>query len=637
MKVSYNWLQHHFTEKLPPIEEMDTIIALQAFETEGIEEVGNDKILDIDVLPNRAHDCLSHIGISKELSGLSGLKMKSFDELYSYKNEPQKSDLTPIVTVDNTVQCRRYMSRIIENIKIAESPQWLKDRLEALGQRSINNVVDATNYVMLDLGNPIHAFDMDKVADSSIIVRNAKDGEIMTTLGRDKIKIELDETMLVIADSVGPLALAGIKGGTKAEVDNDTVNLILEVANFEPLSTRKTRQKTGIVTDSSKRFENELTPELTGQAMEAITKLIENIASTDKTLIGEIVEEYQNPVSDWNVSVSTEHVNRLLGTKLSSSDIANIFNRYEWKYIQEDNVFTVIPPALRLDLRIAEDLIEEIGRIYGYENIENTDVSTLPYEPRINPHVYYAQRVRNILCAAGYTEVMTYVFVNKGKVETANALASDKGALRKNLSKALVEARQRNAVNAELFNDDVVRMFEIGTVFSLEGEYVSLGITAGNKKGILVKELESIKKVLNDAFCMDIDFETIDGVLEVNFEKMITGLETPLTYGAELQNESTYIDAVFCSFSNQPFMTRDIAVWTTGSGAQNKLEEILNNVELSVCGPRLVDTFSKDNRTSYAYRLVFQADDRTLTDEEVNVIMEKINTKISEIEDWEVR
>lgn len=654
MKISYNWLQHHFADKLPSIEEIDNVIALQAFETEGIEEVSGDKILDIDVLPNRAHDCLSHIGIATEFAGLSGLKMKSFDELYSYEKEPQKSNLVPSVTIENTDQCRRYMGRVVENIKVTESPQWLKDRLEAIGQRSINNVVDATNYVMFDMGNPIHAFDMDKIAptpqspnlDSSpqageqkphIVVRNAKDGEMITTLGRDQVEVELDESMLVIADNEGPLAIAGIKGGKKAEVDEKTTNLILEVANFEPLSTRKTRQKTGIITDSSKRFENELSPELAEKAMDAITKLIVSVASSDDTKVGDIVDEYPNPVSSWTVSVSTEHANRLLGTKLSDADITNIFDRYNWKYVQDGDVFTVTPPALRLDLQIAEDLIEEIGRIYGYANINNADVSKLSYEPRVNSNIYYAQRVRNVLRDAGYTEVMTYSFVNKGHVETANALASDKGALRKNLLKALAESREKNVVNAELFGDDRVRMYEIGTVFGKEGEHVSLAITAGNKKGALVKELETIKKTLNEAFGLTINFETNDGVLETNFDTVIKGLETPGTYGDELQVESAYLGTKYHPFSNQPFMTRDIAVWTVGENAQAELVEILQTAELSICEPRLVDEFSKDDRTSYAYRLVFQVEDRTLTDDEVNAIMDSINIKIAEKEGWEVR
>ena len=637
MKVSYNWLQHHFADKLPSIEEMDAVIALQAFETEGIEEVGNDKILDIDVLPNRAHDCLSHCGIATEFAGLSGLKLKSFDDRYFYEKEPQKSDLVPSVTIENTDQCRRYMGRIIENIKVAESPQWLKDRMEALGQRSINNIVDATNYVMFDTGNPIHAFDMDKVADKGIIVRNAQNGEMITTLGRDQIEAELDDSMLVIADSEGALAVAGIKGGKKAEVDNSTTNVILEVANFEPLSTRKTRQKINIATDSSKRFENELSPELVVEAMDAITKMIIEVASTDETRIGEIVDEYPNPGSLWTVSVSVEHANRLLGTNLSESDIANIFDRYDWKYEQDGGVFTVTPPALRLDLQIAEDLIEEIGRIYGYANIANADVAQLSYEPRVNPNVYHVQRLRNVLVDAGFTEVMTYTFVNKGHVETANALASDKGALRKNLTKGLADARQRNVVNAELFGDDIVRMFEIGSVFGKEGEHVSLAITVGNKKGAVQKEIDAARTLLSEKLGVDVAGESNDGVLEINVTDLIGKLETGNSYENYLNPEPAYTDAAYHPFSHQPLMTRDIAVWVTGDNAQAELLEILQSADLLVRQPRLVDEFTKDDRTSYAYRLVFQANDRTLTDDEVNAIMDNIYAQITGKDDWEVR
>jgi len=330
MIVSYKWLQTYFEEKLPEVEKLEEILTLGAFEVENIEKVDGDFILDIDVLPNRAHDCLSHIGIAKELSVLL-----EFGITYSNKELLETSKVESIL-IKNKEQdlCRRYIGRKIEGVKVGPSPEWLKERLEAIGQKSINNIVDATNYVMFDIGQPLHAFDADKI-DGGIVVRNAKKGEKIVTLSGDEV--ELDESILVISDEKDPLAIAGVKGGKKAEVDESTSNIILEAANFAPVNVRKTSRRLNILTDSSKRFENEITPQMAERGMEEVSSLVVEIAGGKDTKVGEVVDVYPRKTNPYKVGISLDEINQLLGTQITKKEVEGIWDRFGF------NVHTVLP------------------------------------------------------------------------------------------------------------------------------------------------------------------------------------------------------------------------------------------------------------------------------------------------------
>jgi len=280
-------LQNYFEEKLPAPEKVAEAIILHAFEVESVDKVGDDTVFDIKILPDRAHDCLSHWGIAKEISGILGLEIKEKE----YKTFDPKSTELKIDVQDN--KCIRYMGRIVRNIKVEPSPLWLKERIETIGQKSINNIVDAANFIMFDLGQPVHIFDADKLKVESgklkVIVRNAKNDENITTL--DKKEIKLDDSILVIADEKDPLAIAGIKGGTKAELDLNTKNIVIEVANFNPISIRKTSKKINILTDAVKRYENEISPELCEKVMNDISSLIFKLGTGE---VEDFVDIYPN-------------------------------------------------------------------------------------------------------------------------------------------------------------------------------------------------------------------------------------------------------------------------------------------------------------------------------------------------------
>ena len=274
MKVSYNWLQEYFEEKLPNPGDLGDILTFHAFEIEEIEKVGDDYMIDVDVLPNRSSDCMSHRGIAREISTILDKKMKH-DPLEGETLEVDESDKFKVEVKDNEL-CSRYAIAIIDGVKVGPSPEWLKKYLETLGQRSINNIVEATNYVMLNTGQPLLAFDAEKLKGGEhkkITVRSAKEGEKITTLAGDEY--ELDKSTLLITDGNSglPIGIAGVKGGKIAEVDENTKDVVIESAHFNAVSVRKTSQKLKLWTDASTRFQNNPSQHLVGYALADVVEL----------------------------------------------------------------------------------------------------------------------------------------------------------------------------------------------------------------------------------------------------------------------------------------------------------------------------------------------------------------------------
>ena len=348
MKVSYKWLDLFLHKKLPAVEKAVEVITMHSMEVDGVEKVGTDHVLEVKILPNMAHSCLCHRGIARELSVLLDLPMKSTSHDFKSFADQKLSKLILEVKIENPKECRRYIGRVIEGVKIGPSPLWLKNRLETLGQRSINNLVDATNFIMLEVGQPTHVFDADKIGGRVIEIKKAKAGEEMLTL--DGKQVTLDESVMVISNNNKALAIAGVKGGTAAEISPMTKNIVLESANFDPVLIRKTAQKLKIQTDASKRYENDLTPELAGEAMDLLTKLIVEIAGTAETRIGKLVDVYPLPVEKVTLEISSQEVEKILGIKVSTDIIAGIFRRFEFKFKKKEERFIVEIPAERLDL-----------------------------------------------------------------------------------------------------------------------------------------------------------------------------------------------------------------------------------------------------------------------------------------------
>ncbi len=629
MLISRNWLQSHFETELPDAESIANTLMLHSFEIEGIEEKKGDFIIDIDVLPNRAHDCLSYAGVAREYAVLTGYALTP--ERYHYHDNVIHDESTISVTIDNPDQCYRYMARCINNVTVTDSPKWLQERIESMGQRSINNIVDATNYVMFDLGNPIHAFDADKII-GGITIRNAQDGETMTTLtGEELVLVESD---LVICDDEGILALAGVKGGTKAEVTAETKNIVLEVANFNPTTTRTTSRRVKILTDSSKRFENEISSETAPVAMEAISRLVGDILPAES--LGAVVDVYPTESQDYTVSVDHEYINRLLGLDLSANDVETLFEKMDYQVHTEKGSYTITIPYNRLDLRIPEDIIEELGRIYGYHNIPVKSVDDYGFVPEMNTTLYVENTLKNFLTSRGFSELKNYSFLKKGDRMVKNPLASDKQALRKNLHKQMLVALDKNHHNSAFFGTDRTMIFETGRVYGKDNEYDVCCIAIQNnskredkKYGTEHAQLEQLVADIGEIFDTEIDADFEKHSISFDVNQILTEVDS---YNDLFDETSFEPSAVFHFVSPFPFTTRDISFWVSNDQSEESLRLLIENTETKYLQKIfLFDRFEKEGRVSYAFSLVFQSDTKTLTDSEVNDDMGKINHALENI------
>ncbi|MFA6340720.1 MAG: phenylalanine--tRNA ligase beta subunit-related protein [Candidatus Paceibacterota bacterium] len=784
MKVSYNWLNEYFKGKAPKIEKTVDLLDMHSMEVEGVEVVGNDFVLDAKATPNLNHSCLCHRGMARELATIAEMKPERYSR--EFKDiKVSKTSKSLSVEIEDPKLCRRYIGRMVENIKVGPSPEWLRTKLETLGQRSINNIVDSTNFVMLEIGQPMHAFDADLIGSNKILVRNAKAGEKMTTL--DRKEVELDESILLITDDKNPLAIAGIKGGNYAELDSNTKNIVLESANFNPVLIRKTAQKIRIQTDASKRYENDLTPELCGEAMDILTKLIVETAGTKDTKVGEVVDNYPRKASKYKLGISATEASDIIGIKISDKDIERIFDRFgfEWKKIKpidevlklaltfigvpykngasilydapklfdcssfvsyvfvqvgvqiprmsvdqyawgkkigekdlkagdvvfsntgegkiffktveflpgtevkegvdhcgiylgdgkvihctelkggvaiedmksskrfehivgyrrmSDNEerFVVTAPDERLDLRIKEDLAEEIGRIYGYDKLKDTDIPNDSKKPKTDKVFAYKEKIRNIMYAEGFSEVMNYTFVEKGEIELAKPMSPERKFLRTNLTDSIKKSLEFNARYSELIDMPQIRIFEFGHVFTKGGEKENFIIGVGNPVGVKKpKEKETLDAVLGKLSIFKLNKVNKDeNIVEFDLGEMIKGLPEVSSYDIPENEEK---DIKFKKISQYPYMIRDIAVFTPEKvKAEDVLKIILKEATELMIKHRLFDVFTKTfedgtKKTSYAYRMVFQSNERTLSDDEVNGIVERMTKKMNDNAGWQVR
>ncbi len=621
MKVSYRWLQTYFNEPLPEAEALAELLTFHAFEVEGVEQVGDDSVIDIDVLANRSSDCLSHRGIARELATLLGRPFENdpFDEpLPNWPDAPHFE-----ARVDDHDQCTRHMAAIVRGVTVGPSPAWLKQKLESIGQRSINNIVDVTNFVMHDLGQPVHVFDLDKIemheGTRAIAVTNAVPGEVVSLLGGETRT--LDERDLVIRDTVSGSALdiAGIKGGTIAELTDATTDIVIDCANFNYISIRKTSRRLGLSTDASVRFQNEPSAHLPAFALRDTIKHILDLAGGE--LLG-VSDTFRVPARSEPVTVSLSEINGLLGTALTVAEIEAIFVRFEFEFSLNGEVFTVSPPWERTDLRISADLIEEIGRVYGY----GTLAGVLPEKterPALNKRFYYEEKLRHTLVDLGYSEVYTYTLRDRGDVELLNPLASDKGFLRSTLALGVREALERNTVQAPLLGLESVKLFELGTVFTKDGEYtaLALGMRSGGKASVqamLERDIETLAGVLGASLTGTVE----DGIYETPIGKLLPTLPEPSGYLPPLPYDA---GARFSPWSVYPFVLRDVAVWVPeGVPAAEVAAVIVSTASDLLVRYDPFDEFTKDGRTSRAFHLVFQSYDRTLNDAEVGKEMAAI-------------
>jgi len=613
MKISYNWLKWYVPD-MPEAEKLADVFTYHLCEVESVEKIGEGKeqdyIFDINILPNRAHDLLSHQGIARELSGLLGIKFNDPTEMYKI---PVSTE-TKLKIESQTENCRRYTGRIVRNIRVGASPEWVVKHLASVGQRSINNIVDATNIVMYDCGQPCHAFDIRHVPGEKIIIKNAIEGEGLELLGSEKLKVTLKNSDVVIADgNATTLGIAGVKGGLHSGVANDTTEIVLEVANFDPASVRKTARRLGILTDSAKRFENDLSPTHCDYAMRELSALILEMCP-DAQFENIVNFEQKPPEKLHKISFKTEKINNLLGTKITATDIAGILQKYAFRYEQNGDMFDVEIPALRLDLVSVNDIAEEIGRVIGYDMLVSV-IPSIDFAKKTNEKNEKIKKIREKLLHNGYCEVVTYAFCKSGVVEVAHGTGGEE-FLRTNLSDGIKKSYELNRLNAPLLGLDEIKIFEIGNVF-LKKDVEETCVAIADKKGVKEFSLdEFIEKIADDA--------ELSKILISQKRNEVSDFIS--AFNAKLWQKREH----FLPWSHFPFIARDIAVWVP----ENTDPEILVNIfvehggELLARPPRLFDKFSKDSKTSFAFRLVFQGQNKTLTDAETYTIVDNINNTL---------
>lgn len=592
MKYSYEWLQEHIEQKLPDADELKEKIIFHAFEVESVERVETDTVFDIAVLADRAGDCLSAYGMAREIAGLYGYTLKKT----THQLLPQEPVQFPIEIQHDA--SRRYLAIKIEGVSVSKSPAWLSRKLERIGQQSINNIVDAANFVMFDSGQPIHVFDAAKI-DGGIVVRAAHRGETITTLSDEEKTLQ--ENDIVIADYLGALAIAGVKGGKSAQVRADTTSILVEVANFDPTYVRKTSRRLGLITDASKRFENDFYPDGVYAAAMQIADVIVSVAGG--VVVG-ATDVYKKPESTHTISCTPHAIASILGPAVTEKDIESVLSRYEFDYSKHNDTYTITVPLWRRDLAGVHDIAEEIGRAIGYERLSAQELPAL-FRSEPNP-TDRAHTLARLWCIAqGYREVYTYTFRPAGEVAVIGG-AKGKENLRANLSDGLKQSYELNRLNAPLFCTGTIKLFEIGAVFHVSGEEIRIATLDGGT----VQET-SIEEFLKQK---QIDLHSVESLPEL---------------------PSSVVP--FAQWSLYPFIVRDMSVWVSG-GATEKLNTLIERFAREHCLRHCVfDTFQKDGRTSVAYRFVFQAPDRTLTVEEVAATILPLQEAIAADPSFEIR
>jgi len=660
MKFSYNWLNSFFKEDLPQPEKLAEKLMMHFFEVEGVEKKGDDFLLDIDILPSRASDCFSHLGVAGEIAVILEKKV-NFPEI-----ESDDGDLESVkVEVENNQLCPRYVLRVIDGIKVGETPEFIKKRLEICGLQSVNNIVDITNYVMLEMGQPLHSFDGEKIAEDKIIVRNAEPGEKIETLDDDKYK--LDESVLVIADEEKPIGIAGIKGGKGSEVEEETSLIYLEAANFEAKTIRRTSKKLKLRTDASARFEQGLDPELAEKASKRAAQLFEEYAG-GKT-VGR-VDFYPQKRKPGKLKLSLSNLKSVLGTDIDKARVKSILKRLRLNPKVENDSVKVTVPTGRNDLQLEEDLIEEVGRVYGYENIDPKVPRAALTGPETNYDIFWEDRARDVFKSLGYNEVYNYSFINvKTKklfgfndnlIEMENPVSKEYQFLRPSLIPGLIKNVKDNEKKFRNIN-----IFEIGKVFGKENEekrklsglkttdfrdlkgdmdvlLERLGVgkasykTIENKKSFWSRELAEVKvKQETVGLVGKISKDFLKGM---KIESQIFLFQIDMDQLAALASEKKQYERI----SRFPTAVRDLSALVPKrinyeefvSVAENAGGELLVDVDLFDLyeGEKI-----PEEKKNFGIRLFFQAEDKTLSKEEINELLEKIISTLEKKSGWEVR
>lgn len=664
MKYSYNWLKELSGTKLSP-EKMADLLTMRAFEFEEMKKEGKETQLVFDVLANRGHDALSHIGMAREICAVEGRK---FNPTFNVGSALTLNVGKLRIEIKDKNLCSRYIGAILENIEVKSSPKWMQERLLVSGVKPINNIVDITNYVLLETGQPLHAFDAKRVSEGStfgIAVRRAKKGEKIQLL--DEKEYALNEDNLVIADSEKALALAGVMGGFESGITDETSSIVLESANFDPVSIRKTRVQHALGTESSYRFERDIDPNLAETAALRAIELIKQFGGKNAR-VAAYSDVYPKKIKPWSVRLDINYVKSLLGENIPDKKIRNILEILGIGVKTQKNIFNCEIPTIRLDLKTQEDLIEEIGRIFGYENIPAKAPCVELQMPMRNEKIILEDKLRDILIGSGFSEVMNYSFYSaddiekcglgiEGHYEVANPMNPEQQYMRTTLIPGILKNVELNLKNFEKFS-----IFEIGRI------YLNPNAKMPDEKNMLAGAL------VNEADKKDIFFE-LKGKIEALFETLLLEVEfvEPKIAGSichpkrsaviktkdkiigyiceinsQILNEykiKTRVAAFelnvedmlglvsfqkeYKAISKFPSVKRDISMFV---GEKTKYADIESKIYSAggkmVLGVELFDIFEKENEKSLALRVEIGSREKTLASAEIDGVMKNIVAKL---------
>lgn len=644
-----------------------------------VEILGLDnEVIELEITPNRP-DCLSIIGMARETAATFNIALKE-PTISIEGEEGHIRDYLQAIEIESK-NCPRYYARVVKDVKIAPSPLWMQKRLMEAGMRPINNMVDITNYVMLEYGEPLHAFDLEKVEGKKIIVRQAREGEKILTL--DKVERKLEPNDLIIADENNPVAIAGVMGGFDSEITDNTRVVLLEGANFNEKSVRLTSKKFGLRSEASNRFEKGLDPNLAEIAVNRVCQLVEE-TGTGK-VVESYIDVYENKSVEKHIVLRPERANKLLGLDLSIDDMLGYLNSLGIESQYENGIIKSRIPSFRLDLDIEADLIEEIGRLYGFHRIESKPLmGTLTRG--LKPYVKTIEdKTKSFLLGLGFNEVMTYSFISpkaydkinlaedsklRQYISLINPLGEDYSSMRTTLIPTMMELLGRNYNR----NVESTYTFEIGNIFI--------------PKQLPIEKLPDEKKVLSIGFYGNEDFYYLKESLDKTLARLgITGLEyvreeeNPTfhpgrtarllidgkelgilgeihvdvceNYGIDTRVYMAQIDfdkvvelsnfqKRYKPLAKYPSTSRDIALVVDEEVLVGEIEKIiLKHGGGLIENIRLFDIYRgsqiPENKKSIAFSIVYRSYERTLKDKEVNEIQDAIIADLEETLDGQLR
>jgi phenylalanyl-tRNA synthetase beta chain len=659
MKISYNWLKEYVNVRLQP-DKLAQTLTMAGLSVESVKALGSDHIFELEITANRP-DWLSVIGVAREVAALTGGKLNIPS---SPKVKVKTSGARGVkVRIEERGLCPRYTARIIRNVKVGESPQWLKARVEAMGLRSVNNIVDITNFCLFETGEPMHAFDLDKIAGAEVIVRKALPGEKIILI--DGTEKTLDKSMLVIADSRSPIAVAGVMGALNTEVTGSTKNILLEAAYFDQVSVRRTSRKLAIATESSYRFERRVDMENIAYSSNRALELIMKLAAGEA---GAFIEIRGPEVKKKIIDLRPDKVNKLLGTDISAGLIKKMILALGMDVKSSSGKkLKLETPNFRSDLKSEVDIIEEIARIYGYDRIPVTLPKIVEQPTRMGRDMAVRNKVRECLAALGADEIITYSLLS-GKaiaysgvgvdsmVSIANPLTIEQEAMRPSLIPGMLNAVLWN-INRKTKD---LKLFEIGNVYFKKDEKfgekknLAIAITGQSFMGWSVNAVQADffeLKGIAETLCSEL------GIAAVEFSKAANNSFSPSEcaqiriagepvgvmglVSSKVLHESGIKDKVylleadldallkhvsmekrFAELSRYPSVYRDISILVAKEASNSNIMSAMKAAgEPILKDARLIDRYEgkqiPEGKQSLTYRLEYRDPAKTLEEKEI--------------------